>query len=383
MLSKRIRNSWGLLPFLAAGSLRAEPIDPSTPFDRSPYISARAAGMSQAISPVANGMESAFYNPALIGGLYKKPSSPLLTHLYFPYLGAAYGESSARLQKELNAGRDLNDSSVSSEMLRAFDGDHPYARLSITPAVIVSKLFVAYTSDTRASSMPDPDQPDHMLINVRKSSGPILGFSAADPKGQVHLGVTAGLIHRTDVQGSFSLPDVNGVPERKSSFAAAEKNYDGIPVNVGLQWNGPTMLHPAVSAVVRNAGSTPYENKNGDQRITDQEDVTIGLGLSPHLGSYGMFHLVLEGTQLSDKTLPAEEKFRAGTEITLGNRFGGEAGLGLRAGYSVAGISYGIGLHLGILTLEAASFAEDIGAGPARVVERRNVINIGINVADY
>lgn len=360
----------------------AQTIDPHTSFDRAPYISARAAGMSQAISPVANSMESAFYNPALISGTAVKPTTPRLTHLYFPYLGAAYGKSSLRLQKELNAGRDLEDSTVATELLRGFEGDHPYARVSIVPAVIVSKLFVAYTYDQRATSMPDPDQPDHLLVNVRKSSGPMIGFSANDPKQEVHLGVSAGLIRRTDIQGSFTLPEINGAPERKTNFAAVEESYDGIPVTVGLQWNGQSFLRPAVSAVVRNAGSTPYENKSGD-RITDQEDVTIGLGLSPNLGSVGMLHLILEGTELSNKKVPNEEKARFGTELTFGNRFGGEAGFALRAGYSRAGASYGLGMNLGILTLEAASFIEDIGAGSHRVLERRNVVNMGINVAAY
>lgn len=377
-----LTRSLSILFLLGSTPLWADPVNPRTSFDRSPYISARAAGMSQAISPIADGMESAFYNPALINGVSKKPTAPKLTHLYFPYIGAAYGESSQRLQKELNAGRDLNDSSVATELLRAFDGENPYARLSITPAFIVSNLFVAYTYDQRASSMPDPDQADHMLVDVRTSSGPMLGFNATTPKQDVHLGVAAGLIRRTDVQGSFTLPEINGVPERKASFAASKKNYDGIPVSVGLQWNGPTFLRPAVSAVVRDAGSTPYETKNGE-RITDQEDVTVGVGISPNLGSLGMLHLVLEGTELSNKALPNDEKVRVGTEITFGNRFGGEAGFALRAGYSVAGLSYGLGMNLGILSLQAASFAEDIGVGDARVVERRNVVNFGINIAAY
>jgi hypothetical protein len=117
------------------------------------------------------------------------------------------------------------------------------------------------------------------------------------------------------------------------------------------------------------------------QRI--KEDVTLGLALSPNLGKWGMLNVVLEANQLTQKAIPSKDKLRFGTELTIGNAFGAESGFSVRTGYSFAGISYGLGVNAGMFGLQAASFAEDIGADADRVIERRTVINLGINIADY
>ena len=70
-------------------------------------------------------------------------------------------------------------------------------------------------------------------------------------------------------------------------------------------------------------------------------------------------------------------------EFSLGKRFAGDAGFSLRSGYNSAGLSYGCGINLGILGINASSFAEDVGVNNKRVVERRFVVNFAVNVADY
>ena len=70
-------------------------------------------------------------------------------------------------------------------------------------------------------------------------------------------------------------------------------------------------------------------------------------------------------------------------EFNLGQKLGAFAGMSLRAGYNSAGVSYGLGGNLGILSLNVTSFSENVGLDNASIIEERYVVNFGINVADF
>lgn len=362
----------------------AQGFNPGTVYDNAPWISARAAGMSEAVDPIANGLEAPYYNPAAIGGLNYKQERPAISQLYFPYLGVAFNRSSQSLNQALRNGGDLNDSSVANELLQAYDGEHPYARLSLLPALTVYRVFFAMTYDVRAMSTPNSTDNDLLDVNYREQSGPVIGTSYASSKRDFYLGISAQYLSRKVIQGSFPLATVNDVTERRKAFRDSQEKYTGVPVHVGALWTGALKWRPSVSLVARNVAGTQMKSDDPEtktQRI--KEDVTLGLALSPNLGKWGMLNVVLEANQLTQKAIPSKDKLRFGTELTIGNAFGADSGFSVRTGYSFAGISYGLGVNAGMFGLQAASFAEDIGADADRVIERRTVINLGINIADY
>lgn len=371
----------GLMP---ATGLLANTVNRQTVFDEAPWISARSAGMAEAISPIANGMEAPYYNPAVIGGLASKQERPAVTQLYFPYLGIAYNRSSQQLNRQLQSGADVNDSAVADELLDAYQGEHPYGRVSILPAITFYRCFVGVDVDMRVASTPNTEKSDVMDVNARSQSGPVLGFSFSSPKRTFYFGISGAYLNRTETKGSFTLADINDPDDRKHAFREVQRHYEGLPVNVGSLWAGPYSWHPSVSLVARNVTGTTYKAKEFDTpNYKAAEDLTLGLAVAPELDGAGLLHIVLEAGDLTQKSVKFGDKMRFGTELTLGDAFGGEAGFSLRVGYRMAGPSFGIGFNLGILGLQAASFAEDIGTDNQRVVERRSVINLGINIADY
>ncbi|MDQ3235408.1 MAG: hypothetical protein M3Q07_26655 [Pseudobdellovibrionaceae bacterium] len=375
---------WGLGGCLVAGPALGQGFNPGTTYDNAPWVSARAAGMSEAVDPIANGMEAAYYNPAAIGGLNYKKERPLVSQLYFPYLGVAYNRSSQSLNKALQSGGDLNDSSVANELLQGYDGEHPYARISLLPAITVARMFFAMTYDVRAMSTPNSSDNDLLDVNYREQSGPILGTSIASSKRNFYLGVSAQYLTRKVIQGSFPLATVNDVDTRRKAFRDSQEKYQGVPVHAGALWTGTYGWRPALSLVARNISGTRLQSQSeGTPSHRLKEDLTLGFGLSPNLGKWGMLNVVLEGNQLTQKSIPSKDKLRFGTELTIGNAFGADSGFSLRTGYSFAGMSFGMGVNVGMFGLQAASFAEDIGADADRVIERRSVINLGINIADY
>jgi len=380
----QLRLGLSLILWAACSVSWAQDFNPRTVFDEAPWISARAAGMAEAIDPIANGMEAPYYNPAAIGGLQYKQERPAISHLFFPYLGVAANRSSQSLNKALQEGGNLEDSAIADELLRAYDGDHPYARVSIMPAISFYRVFLAMSYDVRAASTPNAESPDMMDLNYREQSGPVAGMSFASPKRNFYLGITGSYINRSVIEGSFPLATLNDIESRRKAFRENKKSYLGAPVHVSALWNGISRWRPSVSLVARNITNTVMKSRDeGTRSLKVREDLALGLGLSPNLGKGAMLNLVLQANQLTHITKPTKDKLRIGAELTIGNAFGAEAGMSFRTGYSAAGLSGGIGFNFGMFGLQAASFAEDIGAGDRHVVERRSVINLGINIADY
>ncbi len=348
-------------------------------FDKAPWVSARAAALSEAVSPFANGQEAPYYNPAAIGGLFAKPSQAAISELYFPYFGAAADASSIAFSQKLLKGQNLSDPNVASELIRAADGENPYARISVAPSITVKRMFLAYSYDVRAASSLHDSESDDIDVDYRTQSGPLLGFSLASSNRMFYLGVTAAYVERSQVQGRFPLANLSS----ESVEGLQASKYAGSPVHIGTIWHMPFRGRPTMSLVMKNFLNTDYKSKDPELLpYKDMQNTTLGFGLSPNVGSWGMLNWVLEADHLGDSDPNFSKKFRTGAEVTMGDAFGSRAGLAFRVGYRYAGPSFGLGFNLGMLGLQLASTAEDIGVGGARVIERRSVVNFAINIAD-
>ena len=366
--------------------LTAAPIDIATSFDRAPWISARAAALSGTLSTTANGLDAYYYNPALIGGMRAKEGVPTITHLFFPYMGVSSGTDSAALNQPTLLGTAV-DSDLMTEAVRpTWTGGHPYTALSATPVVIFKRVMLGYTYNHRVGSYltSAPETSDTLHVSSKTVSGPILVFSAIAPNSDFFLGVSAGLMRSKQVEVDFDAAAFESLEARTPLVAAGTESYEGIPVNIGMLYRFSPKSRPSLSLVVNDISGTRYSpaDHTKDTVIT-AERATLGCSISPMLKTWGMLHLTLEATDLTQSTVSVQDKLRASTEFNVGDRYGADSGLSLRLGYSVAGLSFGTGINLGILAFQVASMPEDIGAGKDHVIERRSIVNIGINIADY
>lgn len=375
-----------LILLLGTTPLWASPLNLATSFDNAPWISARAAALGQCLSTSANGLDSYYYNPAIIGGIREKGDKPYLTHLFVPYVGNASTEGGNAILSERLGGAPLEGDVVSGQLNPAWNGDRPYAALSLTPIFLFNRFMAGYSYTTRtAASLNDADPAASKIhVESRTMSGPFLGFSAIAPKQDFYLGVSAAYLKSSAVTADVDQSAWATEASRKAAFDAGKSSYEGMPINIGMLYRFPVALRPSISAVVNDIGSTRYSPSDKTQdSMVQEESVTLGLGIAPMLKNWGTLHVVAEATNLTRHDLPTRDKLRASTEFTVGDRFGADAGLSFRLGYTSAGLSYGAGLNLGILNMQMASFAEDIAVGSNRVIERKSVVNIGINIADY
>jgi len=275
---------------------------------------------------------------------------------------------------------------MAEQFQKAWQGEHPYAAVSATPVFLLNRLMLGYTYRTRNASYLSDSDPlvEKIHIDTKTVSGPFVGFSAMAPKNDFYLGVSAAYLKSTQISADMDASTFAANEGRKAALEAGKISYDGMPINIGMLYRFSNPIKPSISMVVNDVGGTRYSPSDKTQEFQIQEqNITVGLGISPMISTWGTLHVALEGTHLTDAGLDSREKFRASSEFTMGNRYGADSGLSVRLGYSIAGLTYGAGLNLGILSFQVASFVEDIGAKSVSVVERRSVINLGINIADY
>jgi len=361
-----------------------------TVLDQSPFLSARAAGMGGALSTLADGIHAPFYNPAGIGGIHwEKTRPPIIRQLHFPYVAAGANEATASLNKEFRDQGGTGDKGVGSAIVDANAGKRQYGRASALVSMVMSRIMLVQYYDTQMAAFRketgDDDQTP-IRMSYRSQSGSGAGVSFTDSKETLYLGAFTSLVQRSQLDGSFSYNDLVRSDDRKANLKPNLLKYTGTQTNIGMIWKLGKWGRPALALVNKNAGGSRFSmrgDKNGVDpslhRIVEKENLTMGFSLSPRIGKTGAFNFIIEGQHLTDKEVALNKKFRTAMEMTLGG-FGSEGIFGVRAGYNLAGASFGLNLNLGLVQFEAASHAEDIGTGNRHFVERRNVAVFSVNV---
>jgi hypothetical protein len=355
-----------------------------TKLDPSPFVDARASALGLAVSPIANGLSAPYYNPAAIGGLHYKPSRPSLIGLRVPFFGLSANDESARLRTALSRSQDISEPELSNEVLKAYVGKRQYARLSVLPNATINRFFIAYTYDIQVAAVKASTVERTITTSLLEQQGPYMGFSFASPNRNFYLGFAAAYLSRGTVEGEFTTSQLEMPSERKAAFNAASRNYYGTAIHAGIIWHITQAWRPTLAIVAHDLGGTRYNStSSANPDITEPEDLTVGFSLSPNTGSIGYLNYVIEAAELKDSNMALNKKLRTSLEWTIGNRFGYNAGISFRLGYNSAGVSYGAGMNAGIVHVSMSSFAEDVGKANYRVIERRQVANFAINVADF
>jgi len=354
--------------------------------DPAPWADARSAGLGRAVSPIANGVEAPYYNPAGIGGLYRGDAErPAITRATIPFFAGALHDNSARLQQKMSQGKDLNSDSLAQEMLQTQQDKRHYARLSVVPNIQIYRMFLGYAYDQQLAAVALDSAGTEIDLEMRVSTGIYAGFSLTDSNELFSFGMTIGHASREITAGVFSFTEIEAPSSRRSAFSDFKNKYDGLPIHTGMLWRiTEEEWRPTLSLVARDLTGTLYRNRDreGDD-VKEDEDLALAFALSPSISDWGYGHLVVEAGQLSEADTSLAKKMRIGLELSFGNRFGSEAAFSLQTGYTAAGLSFGCGMNAGILGLHLASYAEDVGIANHRVIERRHVANFAVNVAAF
>lgn len=397
---------WGLAIFAGQSIYAQESGGEETPqiavstsktvLDEAPFATVRAAGMAGALAPFADDLDAAVYNPAGIGGLrWGKQKVPSIRKVFFPHLTLGVNPDSNELMQELGRmarerpqvsflqATEAEDSPEADQaMSQAAAGQRQYVRASVIPlGLVVGRTILVPFTDQQIAAVSRGSGTGLIDMQIRRLSGIGGGMSVTDTQERVSIGYFAYTGTRRETSGVFESDQFSERKERNAAIAANSKNYTGLGHNVGANFRLGHLWTPTLAVVLKNAGKTIWKADQGDDLTVDQ-DLTVGLGLSPTLAKLGFLNLALEGYRLMDENVSLQKKLRVGSEVNLWG-YGSYAGMSLRTGYSDEGLAAGLTLNLGLFGAEVALHSVDIGRGNEKVIEQRYLGTVFINVAEF
>ena len=237
--------------------------------------------------------------------------------------------------------------------------------------------------DHQIAAVPVDGSPGEVLMRYRTVSGAVMGASIADQQNRFSLGFSQTIGTIDETYGSFQYLDIAEANDRKSAMNSNRKTYTAKSSNAGLTIRIPKAMIPTLSVVARDIGNTRnLATDSGEEPLIYDEDLTVGISISPKVGKHARFNLLLETGYLTQVHMAAKKKGRAGLELLL---FGVDAKalLGIRAGANEGGASYGANLNLGLIGASFESHAVNIGTNNERMIERRQSYTAYINVASF
>ena len=377
----------GLLsvPDIVLGQIAEENSD--TVLDPEPFVTTRANALGGALSTVAGNLDALYYNPAGIGGLEGSKGSgkaSAVHGVYFPYAGLSLNANALSTREQFNAKGAQNDANAGAAIMDANAGKRQYARASFIPlGLLMRRAAIVPMLDHQIAAVPVKDSPGDVKMRYRTFSGMMFGTSVADTSNRLSLGFsqTVGTIQETT--GTFRYTEMADVDQRKSILAQDRKTYAAKSTNVGMTLRPTKSFAPAFSLVARNMGNTKNTaSESGADPLVYNEDLTSGFSVSPRVGKLGHLNLMIEAGHLTQKSIPAQKKIRAGMELLLGGDTG-KSTYSLRLGANNGGLSYGFHMNLGFIGVQAESHAVDIGINNERVIERRSSAVISVNLASF
>ena len=358
-----------------------------TYIDVAPVASARAMGMGGAISPIADDLDGVYYNPAGIGGFGWDSSAkpPTLRKLYFPYVAVAANSNASKLNSDFGKEDGARNASIGSAIVDANAGSRQYGRASFGLGAIFKRTAIVPFHDQQMAAVGQGNGTDLVDLRYRTTSGVAWGTSFSNPAADsLSFGIGGQYNSIEQIEGQFAYLDLVNQEERAKAVKDRTYKFSGTAMHAGMLWRFSKDSAPTLAVVARNAGNTRYSAAKPDyDDLVMKEDLTVGFAMSPKIGKATLLNWVLEANRISDTNVTLRKKLKTGLEMLIGSGPGSYATFGLRAGYNHAGGSAGISANLGIITLEAASQAEDIGLENSRVIERRTVGVVSVNVADF
>ena len=360
--------------------------------DHSPFLSPRAEGLGSALSTLAEGAEAAYFNPAGIGEFnpqHKTGKKPWVRELQLPYLGVSANKPGQNALTGFSKDKTSTERNMGDALENTLDGPDLYSRGSAVLSLELGRVLFLQAEDIQfaagASSPTAGEDPSkNIKAQYRNSSTSGVGFSVQDSKERFSVGVFSAIVKRQEAAGSFSYDEISDPTVRKKAISENSEKYTGNPTNVGVKWNMAKYAKPTLGLVIRDVQGTKYTDvqRNTDDPLryeTQKEDITLGFSISPKIGD-GTLHCIMEESRLSESQLSLNQKWTTAFEYTPFSNGSKDSILALRTGVNALGVSYGLGLNLGLIQVEFASKVWDIGLINEHRAERRNSIVFSTNV---
>jgi hypothetical protein len=242
------------------------------------------------------------------------------------------------------------------------------ARLSIIAPRIG---FSGYTNTYLRSYLSNPLVPE-WYINYLSDYGMTVAFSTVF-SDTVSAGIALKRITRTGGEIVLDTQQINDYVNGVTDTADILEQFDdvgiGYGVDVSFLYKSPGDSTSVATLVWKDVGTTSFQKTSGDQSPPAIKDnLTLGLGYT-YKGTGLDIKTGFEYRHILTSSEQIGKKLHAGIEFSLPL-------IDLRAGMSQGYTTFGAGLDLWIMRIEAAKFTEEYGEYPGQTPEERLQLSI-------
>jgi hypothetical protein len=317
----------------------------------------RPLGMGGAFLTLSNDENALFYNPAGLNDV-KDARGAILN----PY--GAVSENSLGFIRDLQDLEGTDEAAVAN-FLNDHIGEHQHSQATLFPNFYTRNFaFGLLGSATMDLIVRNPANPE-VVTDAKADLAGLVGVAHGFLNQTIQVGVTGKYVRREGVKTVFQAADI---VVDFDPFADRTKETD-FAFDIGTKFNLPVLFRPSLAVVVQNVGDLDFETLGG---IPQQ--IHLGVGLHPDfLGLSNTLAL-----EMHDVTKEIESDDDTYKRVHLGAEVRFPTILAIQAGVNQGYYTAGVTLDFRILTLAAATYAEEMGSEAGQRADRRYVAQISL-----
>jgi hypothetical protein len=320
-------------------------------------------GMGNAYTTIVNDDESLFYNPAGIG-----KNSAFVWTIFDLRAGLNDLDAMSNLA-------DLADESTFNTAMSNLYGNPIWTNVGLKTSFMMPYFGAAYFYDVEVGMLAQNPAATQLDINLILDTGVAVGggFSA----GFFQMGLVGRRIERTGFRGAFGPGDIATIVNGASPdniFDNIQAKGLGYGVDFGMNISIPAPISPTFSFVWKDIGDTSFRSSIVADPLPpkQEQEMIFGVGIET---SFPLITLAatadFKHLENNDEQIP--KKMHLGIELGLPL-------IDLRAGLHQGYLSYGIGVSLGLLQIDAASYGVELGEYAGQIEDRRMLVQASVKI---
>ncbi|MBI3804452.1 MAG: hypothetical protein HY282_11895 [Nitrospirae bacterium] len=323
------------------------------------YRGIRPLGMGGAFITLSDDENAMFYNPAGLNDVSGFGGVSILNPLL------EVSKNSKSLYSDLKD-LDTDNQAIVADFLSKMVGEHQHVRAAALPNVFMHNFAIGVLGQgTLDMDIRNPGNPA-VFTDIKLDTGLLVSGALGFFDQQLQLGATGKFIKRDGIKHVYFAPEIAHKDfdpldqrEKKSDFA----------FDVGTKLSLKSPLRPTFALVVQNITDLDFKELG----IIPQE-VNVGASINPNFWILKTTFAV----EVDDLTKNADADKDLYKRTHLGAEFRFPKILALRAGLNAGYVTAGVDLDFWILSVSAATYAEEIGAFAGQRSDRRYIVQASL-----
>ena len=319
----------------------------------------RPLGMGGAFITLSNDENAMFYNPAGLNDVSGFGGLTILNPL------GEISKNSDSLYKDLKD-LDTNSESAVADFLSKMVGEHQHVRVAALPNLYMHNFAIGVlgqgTLDMEIRNRANPEVLTKIMIDEGVVASGALGFWDQ----MLQIGLTGKYFQRDGIDTVYHATDI--AANNFDPLHQREKQSD-FAFDLGAKVNFKNALKPNIALVVQNITDLDFK-----QLGVIPQEVNVGASVNPDFWILKTTFAV----EVDDLTKNADADKDLAKRVHLGAEIRFPMILSLRAGLNGGYPSAGIGLNFWLLRVDAATYAEEIGAYAGQRSDRRYVVQASL-----